>query len=191
MLAVLLYVCLLAVTPAKQGVLDWICPGPKSRCLLCLSSSSTAPMVANGSSFSLCLNPIRNYELFAPSAYTDLILVACSELALKKSMLSSRNNKWEIGGACRVTRSGRIAPSISCFFNSIDKLSAANKNRYGESGSPWCNPRDGWNRSVRTPLKFTAKRTVVTHATHHPFHRFAMKAHLQYNSSQQSQSTRS
>ena len=100
---------------------------------------------------------------------TNLTLSACSVFALKKSRASSANNRCEIPGACREIFSSFKVPSWTSFCNNKDRASATKRKRYGDSGSPWRNPRVGWKDSRGIPLR-QLEVTNSGDAAHHPSH---------------------
>ena len=55
-----------------------------------------------------------------------------------------------------------IRPSDSALFSSAVKPSAHNKNRYGDNGSPWRIPLEGWIMPNGFPLIRIEKDGVVT-----------------------------
>ena len=109
---------------------------------------------------------------------TILTLSACSVFALKKSRASSANNRCEIPGACREIFSSFKVPSWTSFCNNKDRASATKRKRYGDSGSPWRNPRVGWKDSRGIPLR-QLEVTNSGDAAHHPSHPSIMKAQSQ------------
>ena len=93
-----------------------------------------------------------------PLAYTSrtcFTLCACPTSALKNKSVSSAKSKCDIPGARRHTLRGVIVPCVASRYIIAERPSATNKNKNGDSGSPWRRPRVGENESSRVPLNFT------------------------------------
>ena len=75
---------------------------------------------------------------------------------------SSANIKFVTFGAPLQMEIPLIRPSDSALFGKAVKPSAHNKNRYGDNGSPWRIPLEGWIMPNGFPLIRIEKDGVVT-----------------------------
>ena len=82
--------------------------------------------------------------------------------AWQNSKESSANIRFVTFGAPLQMEIPLIRPSDSALFSKAVKPSAHNKNRYGDNGSPWRIPLEGWIMPNGFPLIRIEKDGVVT-----------------------------
>ena len=85
-----------------------------------------------------------------------------SGVAWQNSNESSANIRFVTFGAPLHMETPLILPSDSAFFSSAVKPSAHKKNMYGDNGSPWRIPLDGWIMPYGLSLIRIEKDGVVT-----------------------------
>jgi hypothetical protein len=77
--------------------------------------------------------------------------------------LSSANKRCVIVGPSLPNLTPASCASACAWRSSAEKPSTQNKNRYGDSGSPWRKPLEGEKESEITPFNFTVNLTDITH----------------------------
>jgi hypothetical protein len=80
------------------------------------------------------------HEALQYFANISFVSLAPSRLVLKNNRLSSAKSRWFTAGAVGATIIPLSLDDWSLFFRRHEKPSAANKNKYGDMGSPCLNP---------------------------------------------------
>lgn len=96
-------------------------------------------------------------------ARSSFSLPASPRLSLQKSIKSSANNKWDIGGACRAILTPCRRPAYSGREIWWEQASITRINKKGEIGSPWRSPREGLMRPKGLPLSKAENETAEVH----------------------------
>ena len=92
--------------------------------------------------------------------------------ASQNRKLSSTNNRWDIHTPFGQDNTPRISLFSIALIIFPEKPSTHNKNRYGDRGSPYFIPRDGWTKPLGSPfikIEYDAVHTVsIAKFTHLP-----------------------
>jgi len=92
------------------------------------------------------------------------------EVALQNNKLSSAKKRWCKRGPLGDDGTPVSQPVCSAFYNIVLRASTHITNRYGERGSPWRIPLEGWNWSVCCPLRSMENWTDLRHCMINSLH---------------------